>query len=656
MNAQTHPMRLNLQQPTHSRPIYTRVMHWFQAQVQTDRQRSKRRTEEREWIHVDASWSRHVELVASDCWSWMAQRCSVATRITTLECAVVALVVCRLERCEFALERADASRTRDRIGALRHRVSSEAMVQGPKRIDRVYPNYNFGCLGTQTKAIHLAALLTRKTDSSTTTKMLRMRTSVTRWRRVPRATSSAAFASYSSSVSTATTASTEDKQPRPSRANAHDLTHLVDAMRHFHKQHQHIVVPSGFVVPSAADDKSNSAWPAHLHGLPLGRALRLFVDGRNSSKRRSKRQSDATSVNAVASELQALGLPLAARSWRQFRWEQTALSALQTFKATHGHLRVPRTFVVPSDDASWPRPAWGYKLGAHVNQLRAHRATLEPHQLEALETLGFIWNVIDDKWTSLFLPALRHYHTLHGHASVPQRFVVPSGDPAWPLEALAGFPLGRMVNHIRSGDVYYPQVERFLPELNALGFSFSSIERTWDAKVLPALQVFHRVFGHCNVKKYFIVPDESPWPEAARGMKLGFIVHNIRARGDFFQLVGRDLEQLEALGFVWNVSESKWRLRIFPALKAFVHVHGHATVPRAFVVPASAPWPERAAGLDLGRVVHDVSYRRRYADYIEIERSQLEALGFFWSAADDDSDGSDSDEESSDEEDKEDRE
>lgn len=406
---------------------------------------------------------------------------------------------------------------------------------------------------------------------------------------------------------------------------------VVDALRHFHRQYQHFVVPYNFEVPSASEagnGDQQESWPLHLQGLKLGRSMRGFVKELNSKRASAHRGHTETTLQ----QLRAIGFPVQMADWKHFHWDQGALSALKSFKAVEGHLRVPRKFVVLENDDRYARSTWGWKLGAYVNQLRTKRERLTKYQLDTLDEIGFIWNVTDDKWKSLFLPALRKFRELNGHMNVPQLFKVPCEDGVWPRE-LWGFALGRMVNQIRSGDTYYPKVERFLPELARLGFSFSSIESKWDDKIFPSLQAFRSVYGHCNVGQYFEVPHEEPWPQQAWGTKLGFIVHNIRSRGDFFQLVGRDMERLEQLGFVWSTSEVKWRQCILPSLKAFVQVHGHANIPHNFIVPATAPWPMKAWGTDLGRIASSASYQRKYADYIEIERSQLEALGFFWATS-----------------------
>lgn len=456
------------------------------------------------------------------------------------------------------------------------------------------------------------------------------------WRRLC-ATGSASNSSSSSTYAP----SQEEKQKRVPKRVALEVASFVVAMREFHRQHQHFVVPYNFEIPPAAKTshirEREDEWPADLRGVKLGRQMRRFVKALHDN------ENNCASHHAdLLQQLREMGFPIDA-DWEQFRWQQVALSALQTFKEVEGHLRVPRKFVVPKKDDRWSRPAWGYRLGAHVNFLRDKRDELQDYQLDALEGIGFVWRVVDDKWENLFMPALRTFHEVNGHTDVPQKFVVPTDAATWPRE-LWGFKLGRMVNLIRSDEgLYVQQVERFTPELESLGFSYSSIEFTWNEKILPSLEAFRAVYGHCHVDRFFVVPREDPWPRHAWGMKLGFTVNNIRSRGDFFELVGRDMERLEKLGFVWNTSEAKWRQRILPSLRTFVAVFGHATIDRNFVVPAEPPWPVNTWGTKLGKVATDASYQQKYADYIEIERNQLESLGFFWSVIQDEDDGQGSD-------------
>ncbi|RLN49368.1 hypothetical protein BBJ28_00000824 [Nothophytophthora sp. Chile5] len=455
-----------------------------------------------------------------------------------------------------------------------------------------------------------------------------------------------------------TRAATADMRRFLSTGRGKDYAALATAMRVFHEQHQHFVVPYGFQVPESASsttgDDTPTPWPEKTRGMKLGIEIRNFV---RAFAAKTKPQQ-----TLGREQLTAVGFPEVA-DWKQFQWEQVELPALRTFQELEGNLLVSRKFVVPEGDPRWPRPTWGFRLGSHVNALRSASEKLPAYQIEDLDTIGFIWVVSDYTWDNMFMPALRRYRDLYGHADIPQSFVVPAKreentpipskegedmvatDPSmWP-ENVHGYRLGSMVNRIRALSGYGEYVMRDALELEELGFSLNSYDQQWADKILPALETFSRIHGHCDIDVYFTVPEKAPWPQDMWGLRLGFIAQNIRCRGDYYQQVARDQNRLEGLGFVWNVSESKWRKRVMPALTMFVQLHGNADVPPKFVVPSMEPWPEASWRLKLGELASNVERRRKLADYISIDRMQLEALGFFWSSVPDDEDEEDEDEE-----------
>ncbi|GMF17183.1 unnamed protein product [Phytophthora lilii] len=429
-----------------------------------------------------------------------------------------------------------------------------------------------------------------------------------------------------------------------SRRHPEPFLSLVTALRVFHEQNGHFLVPYTFQVPS--DDPQNAVkcpWPEETRGLNLGREIRKFVSVSSANS--------PSNLQEVRRQLDAVGFP-EIRDWKRFQWQQVSIAALKCYKEMEGDLLVPRKFVVPEGDLKWPKPTWGLKLGSHVNFLRQNREELMKYQVQDLDEIGFIWVVADYNWDVLFMPALKRYRELHGHCDVPQNFVVGKGDQQkegeeeWG-EVLQGYRLGPMVNRIRSGSALSEYVERDRKELEKLGFYLNSNDQKWQETILPAFKTYHRVYGNCNINTQFIVPDEEPWPESTWGIRLGFIAQNIRNRGDFFRQVARDYEKLEEIGFVWNVSAAKWENGVLPALETYVQEYGNARIPADFVVPSEAPWPEVAYELKLGELSTNPVRRKRFADFIEIDRMQLEALGFFWSAVpsddDDDDDGSDDD-------------
>ncbi|CAI5745904.1 unnamed protein product [Peronospora destructor] len=339
-------------------------------------------------------------------------------------------------------------------------------------------------------------------------------------------------------------------------------------------------------------------------------------------------------LQQVREQLDAVGFPQI-RDWKRFQWEQISLTALIKYKEIEGDLLVPRKFVVPKEDERWPRPTWGLKLGSYANYLRQKRDHLIKYQIQNLDVIGFVWVVADYNWDMVFMPALRRYREIYGHCDIPQNFVVgedvKTGLDKWPKE-LRGCRLGATVNRIRAISAYAKHVERDRIELEKLGFYLNSHNHKWAETILPALETYHRLYGACkNIDPLFIVPEEKPWPSLAWGIRLGFIAQNIRNRGDFFLQIAQDFDKLEEIGFVSNTAAAKWENAVMPALNIYVLEYRNTTIPAHFVVPCKDPWPKESHGLKLGELATIAARRKRFADFIEIDRMQLEALGFFWS-------------------------
>ncbi|KAL3672669.1 hypothetical protein V7S43_001963 [Phytophthora oleae] len=410
-----------------------------------------------------------------------------------------------------------------------------------------------------------------------------------------------------------------------SRRKPQRFASLATALRVFHEQNGHFLVPYTFQVPT--DNSSDNLWPEETRGLNLGRQLGAFID--------TSTANSSPGLQSVRHQLDAVGFP-DIRDWRRFQWTEVTLAALKTFKKIEGHMLVSRSFQVPEGDLQWPKPTWGLKLGVQVNVLRRKRETLPNYQLQDLEELGFVWVVMNYNWDVVIMPALRRYREIYGHCRVRQCFVAGTGGEDeknapenWPTE-LHGCRLGSIVNSIRAASAYSEYVERDGEELKKLGFNLSDFEQKWQEVVLPALQAYYRIHGHCDIPVSFVVPDEEPWPPELWGMLLGYIARNIRNRGDYFLQVFQDYEKLEEIGFVSNANATKWQHGFLPALETYARVYGNANVPAGFVVPSEHPWPDEAHGLQLGEFVANDKQRKRFADFIAIDRVQLEEMGFFW--------------------------
>lgn len=407
---------------------------------------------------------------------------------------------------------------------------------------------------------------------------------------------------------------------------------FLKALQTFFELEGHFLVRANFVVPSAKNEKDPERiqeaqkWPRELWGFQLGKRLRSFTRGRDSPFK-----------SAI---LRSIGFP--EEDWRAYVWREQTMPALRAFKANYGHLYIKQAFMVPMDDPTWPSTTWSLNLGGICLNIRCQRTftPLTQEQLDDLDAIGFIWSEVQWKWETQLLPALQRFHELFGHSRVPVRFTVPSQDPCWP-EDLWGYKLGVMAAHATSTATdSYPN-DRGLQALKELGFFDEQGEkRAWEELVMPSLEVYaSRVQGDAiEIPVDFAVPHEAPWPQAAWGLKLGYVVHCIATSVLFDADVQEHRSRLREIGYAWDSLVGKWERAVLPALAHFQLKFGHCDVPGDFVVPSSrskaaASWPRATWGCRLGNQV--VVLRRDGRDSADVVDviEQLDEVGFCFDSA-----------------------
>ncbi|KAL7532130.1 hypothetical protein ACHAXR_004458 [Thalassiosira sp. AJA248-18] len=89
--------------------------------------------------------------------------------------------------------------------------------------------------------------------------------------------------------------------------------------------------------------------------------------------------------------------------------------ALQCYKTEHGHCLVPRSY---SEDPQWASWVDWQRQAAKVGKV-------SDDQMKRLHSIGFIFEVQDNKWDVQFdvLQCYKNEHG-HGHCSVPQRLAL----------------------------------------------------------------------------------------------------------------------------------------------------------------------------------------------------------------------------------------
>ena len=237
------------------------------------------------------------------------------------------------------------------------------------------------------------------------------------------------------------------------------------------------------------------------------------------------------------------------------------------------------------------------------------------------------------------LGVLRSYHSVHGDLVVPRRYVVPADD-RFP-QAWHGVLLACTVYNMKWWQEHVKQKPERVSQLNELGFVWERLQSEWNL-VLEALVTFSLLHGHVLVPCKFVVPRTSDWSKATWGIPLGDCVYRIRARNDFLRssYAAARRDQLDGLGFVWDVHEHRYRT-FYRALRHFAQLNGAGVfsegrnkplrVPSTYTVPRTEEWPTGVWGYPLGARCVAIRQKQLYIKDKPYRRAMLDELGFHWS-------------------------
>ena len=199
------------------------------------------------------------------------------------------------------------------------------------------------------------------------------------------------------------------------------------------------------------------------------------------------------------------------------------------------------------------------------------------------------------------------YHEKYGDLVIPRTFIVPHSNE-WPKE-WHGVKLARHVYNRKWWTKHIAKKNDRVAQLNKIGFVWERIQNPWNL-FMEAMVTYRSIYGDVMVPASFVVPrDNDEWSKGCWDLPLGNIVHRLRLRHDFLSgdtAIERK-NQLDGLGFVWDVSEYNFKkfltaLRIFSTLEQEEHEYSmmasHSMmastirVPSKYVVPSDDyRWP-----------------------------------------------------------------
>ena len=211
----------------------------------------------------------------------------------------------------------------------------------------------------------------------------------------------------------------------------------------------------------------------------------------------------------------------------EHQWQQV-INKLHDYKSENGDLLVP--FRYQSLD--------GFKLGMWVRDKRVAKlkGKLSSHRIKELDDLGFVWDAHGHQWQQ-GIHKLRDYKSENGNILVPQTY-----------ETSDGFKLGMWVAKRRAAKSKGKLSRHEIKELDDLGFVWDVYEHQWQ-------QVINKLHDYKSENGNLLVPFRY---QSLDGFKLGNWVSIKRVAKSRGKLSSHRIEELDDLGFVWDVHDYQW--------------------------------------------------------------------------------------------------
>jgi hypothetical protein len=162
---------------------------------------------------------------------------------------------------------------------------------------------------------------------------------------------------------------------------------------------------------------------------------------------------------------------------------------------------------------------------------------------------------------------LADYRKIHGHCNVPWRNSEDIKLANWVMTQRSQYKL-----HFKGKRS--PMTRPRIQELESLGFEWGTRSHTAWEDSLSELANYRKIHGHCNVPK-----------KCSENTKLAHWVmtqrrqYKLHLEGKASQITTLRIQELEGLGFEWNIYAAAWGDRL-SELAHYHKIHGHCNVPK----------------------------------------------------------------------------
>jgi hypothetical protein len=207
-----------------------------------------------------------------------------------------------------------------------------------------------------------------------------------------------------------------------------------------------------------------------------------------------------------------------------------------------------------------------------------------------------------------YFTAAKAYHKQHGNLNVPA-----------PYKTERGLSLGSWLHtqrRIRAGKATGHLTDQQVAKLDSLGMVWDASHETDWARKLARAQAYYEANGHLNCRCDHVLED---------GFALGAWLARIRTLRNQGLLESDRIEQLDAMGMVWDKADPRWT-RNYESARRFYEANGHLDVPSQYV---------DAGGIRLGAWIHYTRDGKGRRALTQEQTERLDAIGMIWGSKSD---------------------
>ena len=286
-------------------------------------------------------------------------------------------------------------------------------------------------------------------------------------------------------------------------------------------------------------------------------------------------------------------------------WEEMYRQACQYFKA-NGDLRVPKRY----------RTADGIPLGDWIARQRGARKgtndqLISDIRVKLLDKIGMVWDDPREIKRNVGLEHAVQYWKKYGTLDIPMSYVCEDG-----------FGLGRWLGTARAtykrklSAGLDPLTTPHIRALDEMGYKWELVDTFFDDGLAHAKN-YYQMYGTLDIAKSVVMED---------GYQLGKWISAMRQRykqtGHNAPLTAAQIEQLEAVGMVWQSASIRNWEHCYEEAAKYYHEHGDLNVPSDYV----------QNGVKLWRFLNSQKRMYRKGELDEEKVARLEAVGMTWSS------------------------